>query len=318
MSVSSRLNRSDKAGSKPHQKMAGAAWASGILWALAGFGLAHAQPPTCTPALKNSPASVQINYDPFLAGATPTHLTFQLVNQTDTTCKIDLAVTNLVGEPVLELPWTDIGLVLAIRPTDAQIQSTKRTGIYEVILEAGQSKDISFDLSVSTDAVVPAGHYVQSLFLAFMPSGDKVATTTTPFQLALNALPRAQMNLSGASGSFGTGPTVSIVNFGMAETGKVQGLFIQTRTNAPARLTFNSANHGRMVLDGDPSRSHSLPYSVTFDGAPLDLETIAIRPISPPINYSGTPYPLILQLGDVTARRAGHYSDELTIEITTL
>ena len=81
MSVSSRLNRSDKAGSRPHQRLAWAAWASGILWALAGFGLAHAQPPTCTPALKNSPASVQINYDPFLAGATPTHLTFQLVNQ---------------------------------------------------------------------------------------------------------------------------------------------------------------------------------------------------------------------------------------------
>lgn len=318
MSVSSRLNRSENGLPKRHQTLAWSAWASGIFWALAGFGLANAQPTTCTPTLKNSPASVEIDYDPFLAGATPTHLTFQLVNQTDTPCKIDLAVTNSAGEPLLELPWTDIGLVLAIRPSADQTQGAKRTGLYEIVLEAGQNKDISFDLSVSTDAVVPAGHYVQSLFLAFMQPGDKVATMRTPFQLALNALPRAQMNLSGASGSFGTGPTVSIVDFGLAETGKVQGLFIQTRTNAPSRLTFRSANHGRMVLDGDASRAHSLPYSITFDGAPLDLETMAIRPISPAINYSGTPYPLILQLGDVTARRAGHYTDELTIEITTL
>lgn len=318
MWASLRSNHTDQVRPRRHQPLVGVAWAFGTLWCLSAFGHAQAQSKTCTPALTNPPASVQIDYDPFVAGTASAQLTFRLLNQTDAPCKIDLAITNSSGEPVLNLPLTDIGPVLTIRSSATQIQAAQKTGIYEVVLEAGQAQDVSFDLTVSTDAVVPAGRYVHSLFLALMQPGDKVAATTTPFQLALNALPRAQMSLAGASGSFGTGPAVSIIDFGKAETGKMQGLFIQARTNAPSRLTFRSANHGRMVLDGDEGRSNSLPYRVLFDSAPLDLETTAIRSIAPPQSYSGTSYPLILQLGDVSGSRAGHYTDELTIEITTL
>ena len=319
MSESSRLNRTNNVSLRWRQTLICLAWACAVaLWSVTALSPAQAQPKTCVPVIKNPPTSVQVDYDPFLVGAAPTGLTFQLLNQTDTTCKIDLAITNSSREPVFDLPLADLGLVLNIGSSAAEPQGTQKTGLYEVILEAGQTKDISFDLSVTTNAVVPAGRYVYSLFLAWVQPGDKIATVITPFQLTLNAVPRAQMNLSGASGNFGTGPTVSIVDFGTAETGKVQGLFIQARTNAPSRLTFRSANHGRMVLDGDESRANSLPYRIIFDGDALDLETTAIRPIEPPPNYSGISYPLVLQLGDVNGRRAGHYSDELTIEITTL
>lgn len=312
MSVSSALNLTDRA-ARP-----GAIWFTAIAWCLAMLGHAHAQPATCTPVIQESPASVQIDYDPFVAGRAPTRLALQLLNKTEARCTIDLAITNPAGEPVTDLSMTEIGLVLTLRSSAGQVQSTETPGLYEVVLEAGLAKDISFDISVLTDAVVPAGHYQRPLFLSLRRPGEKVAVRSAPFQLALNALPRAQMNLSGARGSFGTGPAISIVDFGKAETGKVRDLFIQTRTNAPSRLTFNSANHGRLVLEGDESKAISLPYRVLFDGSPLDLASMAIRDIDPPKTYAGTSYPLVLQLGDIAGSRAGHYTDELTIEITTL
>lgn len=293
------------------------AWAVACCVAAVGLGAGVARAETCQLRIDGPPPSVQVDYDPFVPATAPSKMTFRMMNPGAEACAIDLALTERPGEPTVQPVVADTGLMLELRPAGL-LRRTPVPGVFAVTVPAGETVEASLDVVVMTDAVVQAGQYAQELTLELRPAGSAVAYDQAPVVLTLIALPRAQMNLSGARGDFGTGASVSVVDFGRAETGKVRQVFVQTRANNAARLTFTSANRGRLMLVGENPDQAALDYTVALEDQVLDLSQVATRDIDPPRTYAGQAFELLLTLGKVEGARAGDYSDELTIEISTL
>lgn len=271
----------------------------------------------CMLRVEGLPSSVPINYDPFLPANAPARMTFTVTNAGGTRCQADLALVDAVRTSVTQWLIGPTNLKLELRPsTGVARASTPST--FSVAADPDQSVDVAFDVAIIDDAVVPAGNYAQPLTLELRQAGTAVAYEQVPVVINLTSLPRAQMNLSGSRGDFGTGTSVSVVDFGIASTGKERHLFIQTRANDRARLSFRSANQGRLKMAGVEGAGSSLEYTARFDGNPLDLTKSSMRDVDLPLTYAGKAFELMLTLGPVEGAQAGLYNDELTIEISTL
>ena len=284
---------------------------------LAGVWASQVQAGDCSLQISQAPPSVRLDYDPFVPATAPARMVFRLHNPSGERCEADLALVDAPGVALVRQDVGQTGLTLEIRP-DTEVTRSTVPSVFHVSAGPDQTLEATFDVVVIQDAVVQAGLYSQPLTLELRQPGSSVAYDRAPVAIDLRALPRAQMNLSGSRGAFGSGASVSVVDFGDAETGKTRQLFVQTRTNSAARLTFKSANAGRLMLQGAGEPEASLAYSVAFDGSRLDLSQVATRDIDPPRTYAGQSYDLTLTLGAVGGARAGLYSDELTIEISTL
>lgn len=289
----------------------------GAVAVLISAASAQAQAAECTLQISQPPPAVRIDYDPFVPATAPARMVFRIRNPAGEACEADLAIVDTPGVAIVRQSVGMTGLGLEIRP-DAGVTRATEPSVFHVAAPAGETLEATFDVAVIEDAVVQAGHYIQPLTLELRQPGSAVAYDRVPVVIDVTALPRAQMNLSGSRGAFGSGTSVSVVDFGDAETGKAREIFIQTRTNSAARLTFTSANRGRLALQAADADAASLDYSVDFEGSRLDLLQVATRDVDPPRTYAGQSYDLVLTLGDVRGARAGLYSDELTIEISTL
>jgi len=276
-----------------------------------------AQAADCNLQITQPPPAVRIDYDPFVPATAPARMVFRIRNPAGEACEADLAIVDTPGVAIVRQSVGMTGLGLEIRP-DAGVTRATEPSVFHVAAPAGETLEATFDVAVIEDAVVQAGHYLQPLTLELRQPGSAVAYDRVPVVIDVTALPRAQMNLSGSRGAFGSGTSVSVVDFGDAETGKARQIFVQTRTNSAARLTFTSANRGRLALQEADAGAAVLDYSVDFEGSRLDLSQVATRDVDPPRTYAGQSYDLVLTLGDVRGARAGLYSDELTIEISTL
>ena len=293
-----------------------AATATGLVL-LAAAVPARAGVDGCSLQLDQAPQAVRVDYDPFLPATAPTRLAFRLRNGGEARCEADLAFVDVPGQPLIRTGVGATGLMLEIRPGPS-VSRSPEPAVFRTAVEAGETQEIVFDVLVIEDAVVQAGLYDQSLTLEVRQPGAPQAYERSPVIIDLTALPRAQMNLSGARGAFGAGPSISVVDFGEAQTGKTHQLFVQTRTNASARLTFSSANRGKLRHEQGGEAAAVLTYAVAFDGDVLDLSQVATRDVDPPRTFAGQSYGLLLTLGAVEGGPAGVYSDELTIEISTL
>lgn len=304
------------ASSQPARSRPALGLLAGVL-VLAGAGAQQASAADCTLQISRPPQSVRLDYDPFLPATAPARLELQIRNPGAERCEADLALVDVPGLAIVQTQIGSTGLKLEIRP-NALATPSPTPSVFRVAIAPDKTEDVTFDVAVIEDAMVEAGAYSRALTLELRQPGAPRFYDSTPVVIDVTALPRAQLNLSGARGAFGTGPSVSVVDFGEAETGKTHQMFVQTRTNSGARLTFTSANRGLLVLNQDDQEPASLPYSVAFDGSTLDLSQVATRDVDPPRTYAGQSYDLTLTLGAVTGGPAGVYSDELTIEISTL
>jgi hypothetical protein len=291
--------------------------AAGILVLAAAGWTSQAQAADCTLQISRPPQSVRLDYDPFLPATAPARLAFQIRNSGTERCEADLALVDVPGLAIVQPKVQSTGLTLEIRPDAVATRSTTPS-VFRVAVLPNETADVTFDVVVIEDAMVEAGLYSEDLTLELRQPGAPQFYDSAPVVIDVTALPRAQLNLSGARGAFGTGPSVSVVDFGEAQTGKTHQLFVQTRTNSAARLTFTSANRGLLVLQQDGAEDAALPYSVAFEGSTLDLSAVTTRDVDPPRTYAGQSYDLTLTLGTVSGGPAGVYSDELTIEISTL
>lgn len=295
--------------------------AAAVVAVLFGGGLETARAQDACPVdLARPPAEVRIDYDPFVPARAPDRLTFGVRNPSDQPCLVEVALMDVGRAETANVEIAATGLEIEFRPTSAELSRGVRPGVFRYLAPPGASEP-AFDVVVTRDAVVEAGAFPHPMTLALRPPGASGATAfaEAPVGVVLNALPRAQLNLSGSSGAFGDGPSVSVVDFGVAETGATRRLFIQTRTNAPARLSFRSLNDGRLRLPtGENQEERAIGYTALLAGAPLDLTRPSTRDVDPPRTLAGQALELILMLGDVRGAQAGAYSDELTIEISTL
>jgi len=136
--------------------------------------------------------------------------------------------------------------------------------------------------------------------------------------LIIRSIPRAQLNITGVAGSFGEGNPLSVIDFGVAESGETRGVFIQVRANTVSQLSISSEHQGFLIHKDTPDTAQPISYEARLEDELLDLTGIVIKEYDLPLTYEGRSLAFDLTLGNISGAMAGDYEDTITIEFSPL
>jgi len=101
-----------------------------LLVIIASTSAVLAQEP-CTPVLTDTTESSVIDYDPFQAGSAIQKIEFELTNEGEMDCTLDIAVLDTNNEPAEFFTLFNTDLRIEVRPeSNNQLSSTQTTGVY--------------------------------------------------------------------------------------------------------------------------------------------------------------------------------------------
>lgn len=270
----------------------------------------------CDLVLTQAPEPVRIDYNPFVFGSGEGALDIGLQNRGEEACDLRLSVTDDADQLVQEIDLGGVGLRIRPREESGVRDAPAQTGVFTYALEPSADGRPQLNVAVTRDAVADAGEYALDLKLAVADADGVTLLPSIPIRLVLTSTPRAQLNLAGASGAFGSGSSVEVVDFGEAETGATRRIFVQVRANAPSTLTISSENKGVMRLLADVENPTTIPYAVELDGEPVDLTKLWTSDVDPPRTLAGASLPMVFTLGRVEGQMAGRYEDLITIDVS--
>uniref|UniRef100_UPI0035CB0561 hypothetical protein n=1 Tax=uncultured Sphingomonas sp. TaxID=158754 RepID=UPI0035CB0561 len=290
-----------------------------LVLALAWLGASEAR--ACDAVIISTAPTLVFDYDPFAFAKTVARASFEIDSRETKACEADLVLLDAQHLVVAEkdIDGTGVTVTFTATASDAAAIATATPGMWRVRIEPGRRITVSIDGLVAQDAVATAGLHTAELSLELRDVGMPTSRAPpTSLRLALNAKPRAQMNIAGAAGTFGTGANVSRVDFGTIESNASRRVFLQIRANTRARLTIDSANQGRLLRTTGPADDGGIAYRAQFDDKDIDLSRHWEGVIDPPHSIAGKSFPLDLKLGAVGAHAAGDYNDVLTLELSAL
>lgn len=293
-------------------------WLWLLAWGLAGTAAVTAGPaPACDLSITRSPTTVRIDYDPFdVIASPPGDLDLELTNASDTACEVVLLFTDLADAPVPKIYAGEAPIAFRPRESSGLRRTELTTFTYALTIPAGGSATAQFDVGVAESVVIPAGVYPVEMRLAVRGLDGTPLISPLPVEISVSSPARAQMNIAGAAGAYGSGTSVETIDFGEAETGAVRRAFLQIRANAHSTVTFDSEHRGRLAskpLIGPPGY---IGYQVALDGTDVPLNQITRLPVDPPRTLEGMSMPLTFTLGQVRGAMSGAYNDLLTISVS--
>ena len=283
---------------------------------LAGW-LAMAAPAMaeCDLRLTQSPPPIRIDYDPFAAILTPGALDIEFANAADTECEAEIVLTDLNGAPLTEILLEGVNIAVDPRQSSGLRRTELTAFVYALVVPATGRAAAQFDLSVAAPLVLRPGLYAHEIrLLVRRPAGEPLLAPI-PVSLNLNTPPRAQLNIAGAAGAFGSTSSVEMIDFGEAETGAVRRAFLQVRANTDSTLTFVSENKGKLAHETFGA-DQGVSYAVEVDGRSIALDQLYRMEVAPPLTIEGVSLPMVLTLGEVQGAMSGGYKDLLTISIS--
>ncbi|HUH22578.1 MAG TPA: hypothetical protein VLZ51_00780 [Brevundimonas sp.] len=289
-------------------------------WGLAGLllaaSLALATPAAACDVVVETPAAVRIEYNPFAVGASSGPVDVVFHNRSDTACALQLRLVDDVGDPLPEV--TLGGAVVGFRPREASglLRSDIERGAFVLNLAPDSTTRAEMDAVVLHDAVVEAGQHQADLRLLIQSADGEPAPPPVPLRVILQSAPRAQVNIAGASGAFGSGSSVEVIDFGLAATGVTRRAFLQVRANTRSTVSIRSEHHGVMRHLEMEETGSVVAYQLELDGDPVDLTQVWTRSVDPPRTLAGIDFPLDFTLGTISGQMSGRYEDLVTIDIT--
>lgn len=288
----------------------------GLAGVAAGVFLALAGPAVACDLVVESPPAVRIEYNPFAVGESTGPLDIEFQNRSDAACELSLRLVDDIGDPQ---PVIDLGgVAVEFRPREASglFRRDVEPGVFLLSVAGNETVRAEIDAAVVHNAVVEAGDHGADLRLAVLGPGGEPAVPTVPLHLILRSAPRAQVNIAGSAGAFGSGSSVEVVDFGLAATGVTRRVFVQVRANAESTLTVRSQHHGVMRHLEMGEAGTVVAYALELDGQPVDLSETWTRLVDPPRTLEGVSLPMDFTLGSVTGQMSGRYEDLITIDIS--
>ena len=180
----------------------------------------------------------------------------------------------------------------------------------QITLSPNESRTILYKLVADPDDIRDAGTFTQDVTLEAQDSNFR-ALGGTRLLLGLDVLPSARLSLSGA---YSMDDGHAVVDLGELREG-VAPVPLQLRVNATGTydLSVTSENLGRLRLG---SSDWYVPYSVAIGGNAVNLT--GPRTLSGPAGkeFRRDSLPIQFVIGDISDRRAGVYSDVISISIT--
>ena len=276
---------------------------------------------SCLVEVVDAPEQLIISYDPFVPGATVNQLKFTINNSLNRTCEFKLQVSPPQEAPELEYEFTDTGVKFEVRPAQDQniVSTTPVAGVYTALIPEDGSTVLIFETIIIKDSVAAASDHMVPIEFKLSSQGlEATGEETWITDVILRSMPRAQVNLSGTSGSFGEVGSMTVVDFGIAKKDAVRKLFVQLRSNTHSKLTIDSENKGVLKHKDYPKEAPPIPYTAKLDGEVVDLTKQFEAEYDLPKTYAGQSIPLELKLGEVKGAMAGKYADIIVFEFSPL
>jgi hypothetical protein len=273
-------------------------------------------PTSCRIRVNASPSAWIIRgYDPF--GSAPAGDIFGVTLTNDSQVQCSFA-------PVFRLEQPPFGLARATgKPIRYTIENlidsqdvTPRTGSSQhwavqrdISLGPNETRTLLFRLSAAADDVKEAGTFTQEVTLDAEDS-QLTAVGSARLVLGLEVLPSARIGLAGAY-SMSNGRAV--VDLGELRQGPAP-VPLQIRVNSTGRysLSIASENAGRLRLG---TSDWYVPYSLSIGGMNVNLsgtDTLA-GPNGAGLTRDALPMHFVID--DVAGRRAGTYSDVISVSV---
>jgi hypothetical protein len=178
-------------------------------------------------------------------------------------------------------------------------------------LAQGESLELSYQLRMPAGQMQQPGHYDRSFGLSLRKAdggtGGREAAVIDRASLTASwtVRDRIGLNIAGAG-------TAKTIDFGVLTEGESQRVIVETRGNRGFLLDVSSRNHGALTMAA-PYEQWRIPYTLSVDGEGVSLPA-RLGPFGE-TGIAGEAIELTFVIGDASAKRAGLYTDEVTIEI---
>lgn len=287
-----------------------------------------------TPALAAPPAGIPAGDCRIRVDATPSSWVIRGYDPYDTTlpeATFSVTFTNESGQecrfiPAFDLDQPPFGLstdrgrevgYALLDLTNSQ-DVTPRPGrargpagsLRPMVVAANQSATVLYRLLASADEVSVAGTLTENVTLEARDDEQRVIGGTRVV-LGLEVLPSARIGLAGA---YTMNNGHAVVSLGELREGPAP-VPLQLRVSSTGRydLQVTSLNSGRLRLGAS---EWDVPYNMTVGGMPVDLSGIDTLSGPTEEGLTRTALPIQFNIGDVSRRRAGVYSDLISISVS--
>lgn len=288
-------------------------FAQGHAGGLAGAGAAD----DCSIRMNAAPSAWMIQgYDPFDSTLPEGTFGVTFTNESDSTCRF---------APVFQLDEPPFGLskgtgrqirYVLLNLTQSQ-DSTPRTGRSQrtvsqadIQLEGRESRTVLFKLLAEPNDVQESGVFTEDITLEAQDSRFR-SLGGTRIVLGITVLPSARLGLSGA---YSMSDGHAVVNLGDLREGLAPvPLHLRVSSTGRYEISVTSANAGRLRLG---STEWQVPYSLAIGGNAVTLAGTATLAGPKDAGFRQDSLPIQFVIGDVSDRRAGVYSDVITVAVT--
>lgn len=277
----------------------------------------------CQLRINPAPASwIITGYDPFAESLPEGTFSVTFVNEGGAECRFmplfDLSeppfgLSKGTGKPVgyALLNLTDTQDVTPRSGRTQRISSQR-----EVVLQPKESRSMLYKLVANPEDVRNAGVFTQRVTLEAQDSSFR-SLMGTDIVLGVTVLPSVRIGLAGA---YRMNNGQAVVKLGeLKEGASPTQLQLHVRSTAEYDISVSSANSGRLRLG---SSQWFVPYSVVIDNKSFNLNGVETLSSSSGSSRSAKSQnsldilPFQFIIGDVSNRRAGVYSDVLSVSVT--
>ncbi|MDZ3833346.1 MAG: hypothetical protein U0S50_16250 [Sphingopyxis sp.] len=180
----------------------------------------------------------------------------------------------------------------------------------ELVLAPNESRSLLYKLVADPDDIRDSGTFTQDVTLEALDQNFR-SLGGTRLVLGIDVLPSARIGLSGA---YTMNDGHAVVDLGELRPG-IAPVPLQLRVNSTGQydLTVSSANSGRLRLGAS---DWFIPYSVAIGGNTVNLAGSGMVTGPNGTGFRRDSLPIHFFIGDVGGRRAGTYSDVVSISVT--
>lgn len=263
------------------------------------------------------PATLVVRYDVFSGAPAIESVPLRLRNLSARDCVVQLEQPG-GRETRFSLAESGIRTELFVLAPAAGFSGRIGGSPLAIRLPAGADERIELGVRLEPGAFPRPGNYAEELLLRLRDRATgRILDDELRTRLVVEVVPRAQVNVAGSRGRYGTTPSLDIIDFGRLETGLEREVYVQIRANNAYDISVESENQWQLRLVERPGLP-GVPYTITLDGhttrsgGPLRLQRP--RPRSP----AGDVLPMRVRIGEVEGRFAGKYRDVVHVSVTAL
>lgn len=255
-------------------------------------------------------------YDPWGGSLAEGTFSATFVNEGTTSCSFTptmvldrprFGLSKGTGKPIA---YALLNLTDSQDVTPRVSRSQQRPSQREIVLGPDEGRTLLYKLVADPDDVREAGTFTQEVILEAQNSQFR-SFGGTRLVLGLEVLPSARIALTGA---FSMNDGHAVVNLGELRQGPAQ-VPLQLRVNSTGRydISVSSANAGRLRLG---ATEWHVPYSISIGGNAVKLSGTDTLAGPTGDGFRRDSLPIHFVIGETVGRRAGTYSDMLSIAVT--